>query len=178
MEATRKECLASTFPKSTKANVFVTNAEAGEVNTLTLASSILGMVLGTAGFVMGVLNHLRDRAKVKLTLQWKMQSLETGEQRGLVRITNIGRRPVFISMVALELPKGHDHTHLILMKSLDGTKLGEGDRPMGVFVPYEGLAQYSKVWRKMRAYAEDSTGKQYHSKYPAKDTPTPPWVVP
>jgi hypothetical protein len=156
----------------------VTNAGAGGANTLTVASAILGMVLGTAGFIMGVLNYLRDRAKVKLTLKWKMQSLETGEQRGLVRITNTGRRPVFISIVALELPKGHDHTHLILMKSLDGTKLGEGDKPMGVFVPYEDLAQYSKVLREMRAYAEDSTGKRYHSKYPTKDTPTPPWVVP
>ena len=142
-----------------------------------MTASILGMIFGTAGLVLGILNYLRDRAKVKVTLRWKMQNLETGETRGLIRVTNVNRRPVFISLVALELPKGFDHTHLVLMKALDGTKLSEGERPLAVWVAYEGLAQYSKVWRKIRAYTEDSTGKKYRSEFPAKDGPTPPWVT-
>jgi hypothetical protein len=63
------------------------------------------------------------------------------------------------------------------MKSLDGTKLGESEGPLPVWVPYEGLSEYSKVWRKIRAYAEDSTGKQYRSKLPEKGAPKPPWVT-
>jgi hypothetical protein len=146
------------------------------VNPLSTAASILGMLLGTAGFVMSILTYLRDRARVKITLQWKMQNLQTSETKGLVRITNTGRRPVFISVVALTLPNGFEHTHLVLDESIGGKKLGESEKPLGILVPYDGLAQYSKSWRKMRAYAEDSTGKRYYSAFPERDAKTPPWV--
>jgi hypothetical protein len=147
-----------------------------ENSALTVAASVIGMVLGTAGFVMSILTYLRDRARVKVTLQWKMQNLKTGQSQGLVRITNIGRRPVFISSVALELPKGFKRRYLVKLETIGGTKLDEGEKPMGILIPYDGLEQYSKVWRKIRAYAEDSTGRQYHSSLPLKDAETPPWV--
>jgi len=145
-------------------------------NTLSMTASVLGMPLGTAGFAMSILTYLRDRAMVRITLQWKMQNTKTGETKGLVRVTNSGRRPVFISIVALEPPKGFDHTHLVLEQSIGGTKLGEGEKPMGVLFPYDGLEQYTEVWRKIRAYAEDSTGKRYYSSLPRKDAKAPPWV--
>lgn len=148
------------------------------MNVLSTTASIIGMILGTAGFVISVLVYLRDRAKVKVSLQWEMRNLQTGEARGLIRITNIGRRPVFISIVAIALPPGFEHAYLVMQDSIAGKKLDEGEKPLGVFVPYERLAQYSRVWRKMRACAEDSTGKRYHSAYPAKDAKTPPWVTP
>jgi hypothetical protein len=143
---------------------------------LTATASILGMLLGTAGFVMSILNYLRDRAKVKITLRWNMRIVETGELMGLVRVTNIGRRPVFISVVALEVPKGFEYPYLLLKQSIQGTKLGESEKPLGLPVSYGSLSPYSKVWRKMRAYAEDSTGKRYYSKFPAKGVETPSWV--
>ena len=146
------------------------------MNPLSVIASLLGMLLGTAGFVMSILTYLRDRPRVKMTLLWNMRNMQTGQSQGLIRITNTGWRPVFISIVALELPKGFEHTHLVLDRSIGGTKLGEGEKPLGVFVPYDGLAQYSRVWRKMRAYAEDSTGKRYHSKFLPKDAEIPPWV--
>jgi len=145
-------------------------------NSLSETASILGMLLGTAGFVMSILNYLRDRARVRITLQWKMQNIQAGQTKGLIRVTNSGRRPVFISIIALELPKGLDHTHLVLDQSIGGTKLGESEKPLGILVPYDGLEQYSNVWRKIRAYAEDSTGKRYYSPPPRKDAKTPPWV--
>jgi hypothetical protein len=91
-----------------------------------MAASILGMLLGTAGFVLSVFNYLRDRPCLTVTLQWNMKNLGTGETKGLICVTNTGRRPVFISIVALELPKGFPHTHIILEQSIEGKKLGEG----------------------------------------------------
>jgi hypothetical protein len=76
------------------------------MNGLSVTASILGMVFGTAGLVLGVLNYLRDRAKVKVTLRWKMQNVQTGETRGLIRVTNVGRRPVFISLVGSRTAEG------------------------------------------------------------------------
>ena len=109
---------------------------------------------------------------------WDMANTKTGERKGLVRVYNIGRRPVFISIVALELPKGSPHDFLVIAKSLSGTNVEEGSAPLGPFVPDDGrLEPYKSVWRKIRAYAEDSAGKKYRSAYPAKDAKTPPWAA-
>lgn len=72
------------------------------MSALATTGSILGMVLGTAGVTISVLNYLRDRPQVKVTLQWNMVDPNTGEVRGLVRITNTGRRAVYICIAALE----------------------------------------------------------------------------
>jgi hypothetical protein len=42
------------------------------VTILTALAAMVGMVLGTAGFVMSVMNYLRDRPKVKVFLKWDM----------------------------------------------------------------------------------------------------------
>ena len=55
------------------------------MGAITIVASILGMILGTAGFVMSVLSYLRDRPRVKVTLQWDMVDVTTREVRGLVR---------------------------------------------------------------------------------------------
>ena len=52
----------------------------------------------------------------------------------------------------------------------------EGDAPAVFVVNYENLKQYSGVWRKIRAYAEDSAGKKYWSKQ-VERAHVPSWAV-
>jgi hypothetical protein len=52
----------------------------GSVEGLTAATSIVGMVMGTAGFTLGVLNYLRDRPDIKVSLSWDMKNTRTGAQ--------------------------------------------------------------------------------------------------
>jgi hypothetical protein len=59
--------------------------------TLTELTSILGMWLGTAGFVMSMMNYLRDRPKVKVTLRWELTEVGTDKAVGIVRVTNVLR---------------------------------------------------------------------------------------
>ena len=40
--------------------------------TLSDLAALVGMILGTAGFVLGIVNYLRDRAKVVVKLRWDM----------------------------------------------------------------------------------------------------------
>lgn len=143
---------------------------------VTNLAAYIGMVLGTAGFVMSLMSYLRDRPRVKLTLQWDMTNAKTGDRTGVVRVTNVGRRPIFIGIIALEVPKGADPTHLVLMESIAGTKLNEGDAPSPYLINYHGLAEYKSVWRRIRAYAEDSTGKRYYSRIPRRKTKPPSWA--
>jgi hypothetical protein len=144
--------------------------------TLSDVAAILGMILGTAGFIIGVMNYLRDRPKIKVTLKWDMTEVHSSAVMGLLTVTNVGRRPIYISVGALKLPKGFKFTHLILKKSMQGTKLAEGDAPATFLIDHDKLAQYSKQWRKVRGYAEDTAGKKYISKkLPKSDVPS--WVV-
>ena len=141
---------------------------------LTTVGSVLGMVLGTAGLTISLLNYLRDRPRVKVTLLWNMVDSRTREVRGLVRVTNTGRRAVFISIAAIEIP--NSPAIYVLNDSLAGTKLGEGDKPAGYFISHEGMAEHSAYWRKIRAFVEVSTGEKYYSPYPKKKTSPPNWA--
>jgi len=53
-----------------------------------------------------------------------------------------------------------------LNDSIKGTRLEEGGKPAGFIVNYDNLAQYKADWQKIRAMAEDSTGKACFSEYP------------
>jgi len=126
--------------------------------SVTQLAALVGMVLGTAGFVMGLMNYLRDKPKVTVTLKWDMREVGTNNLIGLLRVSNIGRRPIYISIAALQVPKGFRHSHLVLTESIPGKKLSEGDAPAIFRINYQGLEKYSKCWRDVRGYAEDSAG--------------------
>ncbi len=143
------------------------------MNWLTIAGSVLGMIFGTAGLTLGVLNYRRDRPEVKVTLAWNMVNLQTKKVMGLIKVTNTGRRAVFISVAALEIP--NSSAVYVLNDSLSGAKLGEGDKPAAYFVSHDGLAKHSQNWRRIRAFVEVSTGQRYYSSYPRRNEP-PPWV--
>jgi hypothetical protein len=141
---------------------------------ISLVTGILGAILGSVALAVSILTYLRDRPQLKVLLQWDMAELKTGRKMGLVRVTNIGRRPAHVGIVALVLPEKYEHSHLILNESVQGKRLEEGDRPEGFIVNYDGLAQYKADWNKIRAMAEDSTGKVYYSDFPKKK---PSWAA-
>ncbi len=65
--------------------------------TLSEAVSVTALVFGVSGFVLGVMNYLRDRHRVVVSMQWAMAVTEGGgydhtKKWGLIRVTNIGRK--------------------------------------------------------------------------------------
>ena|ERR1035441_3757825 len=102
-----------------------------------------------------------------------MTEVQKGTTLGLIRVTNVGRRPVHLSIVALALPPKYKHGHLVMTESIQGKSLEEGAKPAGFIVNYDGLAEYKEDWDKIRAVAEDSTGTKYYSEFPTKK---PSWA--
>lgn len=137
---------------------------------LTELTAILGAVLGTSGLTLGILNYLRDRPRVVVHLRWGMQLIGDGhlgsaqDECGVVEVTNCGRRPVFVSHVCLRLPKHSDSALLLLRSTIRGQRLGEGDPPITVVIPYDVTSKYLKDWRLIRAQVSDSTGRVYVSR--------------
>ena len=147
---------------------------------LSEAVSVIGLVAGVAGFVLGVLNYLRDRHKIVVALQWDLAATpssgyDANKPWGLITVTNIGRRSSHVSHVALRLPKGCEHSHLLIMGGIAGKKLTEGD-PAEVFVVDQaGLDQYARDWQKIVAQVSDSTGKVWSSTK-LKSAAIPSWA--
>lgn len=148
--------------------------------TLAETVSVIGLVSGLAGFILGVLNYLRDRHKIDVLLQWDLDAtpdsgMDATKKWGAIRVTNVGRRSTHISHVALKLPKGYDHNHLLIMGGIRGKKLTEGD-PSEVFVVDQaGMEAYANDWRKILAQVSDSTGKVWYSKK-VKANEKPSWA--
>lgn len=151
-----------------------------DTSTLNDVATGIGIVFGFSGFILGLVSHFRDRAKVTVEIQWDMSitdnpAYDPNKQWGVVRVSNVGRRPIYISHVALKLPKGYDHTHLVLMEGVAGQKLNEGDPAQVYIVDQEGLEQYFKNWKKITAQVNDTTGKVWRSKK-LKRNEKPSWA--
>lgn len=139
--------------------------------TLTGVTAVLGAVFGTAGVVLGLMNYLRDRPRIKIFLQWNMQMIPASKAEancGMVTVTNTGRRTVYISHVCLVLPKTHKNRVLLLMDSVPGKKLSEGDPPAVFIIKQDIQNEYSQELKRIRAQVQDSTGQIYSSKYSKK----------
>lgn len=101
--------------------------------TITDINAVLGVLFGLSGLTLAVINYCRDNPKIIVDLQWDMSMIEVGggpqdrnKLHGMITVTNIGRRLIYISHVSLRLsPKGY----LLLMEGLSGQKLVEGDPP-------------------------------------------------
>ena len=141
---------------------------------------VCGLIFGLAGSMLGVLNYLRDRAKIVVHLQWDMKVTPGGpydphKSYGLVRVTNIGRRAIYISHASLRIPKGYDHPYWSIADGIRGKKLSEGDPTESYAINQEGLEKYAKDWRKVIAQVTDSTDKVWKSKK-LKKHEVPSWA--
>ncbi len=82
-------------------------ADGMQPNTLTMHTALVGVVIGTAGFVISLLNYFRDRPKVIVILGWNYVSTDEDDLEktwSVVTVTNVGRRPIFVSHAHLTYP--------------------------------------------------------------------------
>jgi hypothetical protein len=148
--------------------------------TLTETTSLAGLLFGLSGFLLGVMNYLRDRPKIVVTLQWGLivtpgGMYDSDKQWGAIRVTNVGRRATYVSHAVLRLPKGREYSHLMIHDSIQGKKLSEGDATVIYMVSQDNLAQYAAGWRQIVAQVSDTTGKVWTSKR-LKGTEKPSWA--
>jgi hypothetical protein len=131
-----------------------------------MLTALVGVIIGTAGLVLSLLNYFRDRPKVIVRLVW--HNLVTDEHRGgktscEIIVTNVGRRPIFISHAHLSYPD--TPVVSLLIDSVAGAKLLEGDPPKSYLI--EDTAgkwnTYAAEWWKVRARVMDHTGKNWWS---------------
>ncbi|MBK8746160.1 hypothetical protein [Propionivibrio sp.] len=118
--------------------------------TISEVTGLLGLIFGLVGTCIGVFNYLRDRAKLIVRLQWDMAITGESEEKrvGCITVTNAGRRAIFMSHVALRLPKGGEISHFLIQGGLKGQKLSEGDPPAVFPVDQVRHESYANCWQK------------------------------
>lgn len=149
---------------------------------LTQIAALSGLVFGSAGLGLAVANFLRDRHSLRVTLQFDMESSEDGvavpgHGGGLmnlsfqpritcVSIANTGRRPVFVSHVALTKPRWRGkRPNLIIAEAIKGRRLSEGDPPWNLFVGQDAaFYNFDPGAGSLRAEVLDTTNKVYYSR--------------
>jgi len=132
--------------------------------TLNDMATLLGLIIGVSAFILSILNYHRDKAKIHISLQWDMESLSDNNLYGIISISNIGRRPIYISHLALKLPKKYENQYLLIREMISGQKLTEGDAPLIFDTPQDGMDKYKDDWKKIIAQVTDSSGKIWKSK--------------
>lgn len=146
--------------------------------TVTDIVSVVGLVTGVSGFILGIFNYLRDQHKIEVSLQWDLMvtqdpHYDSSKLWGLVRVTNIGRRPTYISHVALRISEGKSFSYLVLMDGLQGKKLSEGDPSAAFPIEQDIMRKHADKWDKIVAQVSDSSGKEWFSK---KQKNKPKWA--
>lgn len=132
----------------------------------------VGFVTAVVSLVISIFAFRRDRSRIVVTLQWdaftRRDKGKIVEEAGHIYVTNMGRRPAYITMVWLVFPDGKTSISLLTDEtgsSADGKTLAEGDAPIIIKVPQDSrLTKYSQNWRHLRAVALDSLGNKYLSK--------------
>jgi hypothetical protein len=149
------------------------------MNIMSSVAAIMGMILGTAGFVMSILNYLRDRPCVHVYQEWDNSNPAATEPFVIIHVRNVGRRPIFIMFAGLELPVSGSNRYLKAPfdATNEGKRLGEGDAPLVIALNYPPeLKAYSDRWRAVRAFASDTSGRVYRAKKQARGLPAPSWA--
>jgi len=134
--------------------------------TISEIASLLGLIFGLVGTALGVFNYRRDRGKLVVSLRWdtSMTGEDPKKKVGCITVTNTGRRAIYMSHVALRLPKGTEISHFLIRDGLKGQKLSEGDPPAVFPVDQGDLEAYASKWQQVLAQVSDSTGKVWTSK--------------
>lgn len=150
-------------------------------NGLTQITALVGAFTGIAALVLSITNYLRDSPKLTVKLLWDMSITDNpGYDRntfwGIVTVANVGRRPIHVRVANLRLPKGHAASHLVLSEGIAGKTLAEGAPPAIFIISQDGMQEYARDWRKIRAAIYDSAGREYLSpRTPRKDS-VPSWA--
>jgi hypothetical protein len=158
----------------------------GDAMTVTALVAVLGLISGVTGTVLGVLNFLRDRAAVEVSLQWDMSvtpgtEYDVNKKWGVITVANIGRRPIFVSHVAIRLPKRASikggYSHLVIPSGITGKTLTEGAPAERYVMTQDGLDEHAAHWRGMVAQVSDTRGRVWSSKKLRRNQ-IPSWAEP
>jgi hypothetical protein len=144
-------------------------------------TALVGAITGTAALVLSIKNYLRDNPRIKVMLRWDMSITDNprydrSKLWGLVSVANVGRRPIHVRIAHLKLAKGYKYSHLVISEGIAGKSLPEGDAPAIFMISQEGMQEYAKDWRKIRAAIYDSAGREYLSPKTSSKDPVPSWA--
>ena len=132
------------------------------------AATLIGLVSGVSALTLSILNYLRDRAALHVVLKadWLVknsQSVDPNTRHLVVEVTNIGRRPTFVTSACLLFPDGQN---AVLSDSLlDRKQLKEGDEPQHFLCEQNMVNELGGQWPGVYCVVRTSAGNQFRSRF-------------
>lgn len=130
----------------------------------------LALLISCIHTIIAVINYRRDRHKVRVDLKWNaeetsFQGAKSPVKRlGHITVTNVGRRPVTIDFVGLHLP-GRKRV-ISWLEVGETVRLEEESAPIVKKIHQDStLEPFVDNWRKIRASASDTAGREYRSRH-------------
>jgi hypothetical protein len=141
-------------------------------------AALIGAVTGPVGLAIALMVYFRDRARISVFLAWDMKQAECSDDIAVVRISNIGRRPIYLSHAHIRIPKGviANISHIVFPDNIQGVTLAEGSAPHVLVLNQRQLQmeKWPRIWWRLRVTVIDAAGKHYHSDWPVE---RPSWAL-
>jgi hypothetical protein len=136
--------------------------------TPTETTAIIGAVTGPLGLLLSILSYTRDRARlwISMTPDMKTQNApqyDPAKKYLVVTVSNTGRRPEYVDMVALLQPDGA--SGIINDMFFNPNEVHEGRAPAKYLVDQSSISEFASQWAGISALVRTSSGRQYRSKY-------------
>lgn len=143
--------------------------------------ALIGAVTGPAGLIVSLLTYLRDRPRLWVSMMpdMKVQNSPTYDSTKrylVVTVSNIGRRPEYVEVVALLQPDGTSGT--IADVFFNPNEVYEGKAPAKYLIDQSSISGFSSHWPGVAVLVRTSSGRQYRARYlqqAPKDCDILPW---
>lgn len=143
--------------------------------TLTETGAVVGAITGPLGLAISILAYWRDRPHlwVSLAPDMKVQNSErydASKRYMVATVSNIGRRPEHVELVAVLQPDGTSGT--IADVFFNPNEVHEGKAPAKYLIDQSSIAGFESQWPGISVLVRTSAGRQYRSrwlKHPPKE---------
>jgi hypothetical protein len=150
--------------------------------TPTETTALIGGVTGPLGLLLSVLTYWRDRARLWVSLMPDMRvqnssKYDSSKRYLVVTVSNIGRRPEYVDLVAVLQADGTSGTVADVFFSPN--EVYEGHTPAKYLIDQSSIAGFASQWAGIAVVVRTSSGRQYRSRYlqrPPKEAKPLSWL--
>jgi hypothetical protein len=146
----------------------------GLARVSTIMFAVVLIISVAAGALFALFYYLHNSTAIKVVLQWEPTPVpghDPTTMSGIIRIVNVGRKPMFISRITMKVPKDIGVRELVIAHFPTGKKLSHGDAAEEYSIKADLVEKYKSRRSEIVAAVKDTSGRVWMSTRPASEQP-------